>query len=547
MARQNFPFRSNDWFGAYLCLTTLFWFATRFVDNSLLLLCTVSARSTMASNGLPSVPNNKDDDLKETPVTVAGTNPDGAVGVHPPVMKQEPEHHLPVAQAPTHDGHPTTTTAAATMQTLPVGARPIMKTNGGPPFPIDRATVQPVPSLGVINATTATRPASPVRNAAGMSTAKRNGPPALPPRPPSKASAVGASATAAKRSTAKRALPGTRKPRPKRPKSGAEKRSTVTTATETAHKPVNVYDAVLGEAEDLLQAASEAQHLGRLKMASAYLLLLHARLVGIGKRFDRAVQREGQRQDDMSGTTSSAASTPNSSGDTVNTETPDGTATTANAQPPPSPVVQELAHYLPGNIDFDSKMMEHLAKAAIDLHHIRTGRKIHGDHSPNLLNSPGNSIAWTQQEKDICIKLFKEGKHDVEIASNLHNRTPAQVRAFLHNCKERQKGARAMEQEFEESPRKKGRGKKPPTQAINTVPNAKVNARYLLSGKALGNGVSSVQPTIPTKPNVPPAAMTMSVTTATGATPRPSVPSGIIADAGTAPTAQTKKTIPPSR
>lgn len=67
-----------------------------------------------------------------------------------------------------------------------------------------------------------------------------------------------------------------------------DNRSTVTTTTDTARTPVNVYHAVLGEAEDLLQAAREAQALGRLKMASAYQLLLHARLVGLGKRFDRA-------------------------------------------------------------------------------------------------------------------------------------------------------------------------------------------------------------------------------------------------------------------
>ena len=49
----------------------------------------------------------------------------------------------------------------------------------------------------------------------------------------------------------------------------------------------NAFDNVLQESSDLSQAALEAQQLGRLKMASTYLLLLHARLVGLGKRFDK--------------------------------------------------------------------------------------------------------------------------------------------------------------------------------------------------------------------------------------------------------------------
>ena len=49
------------------------------------------------------------------------------------------------------------------------------------------------------------------------------------------------------------------------------------------------YDALLGEAHDLMGAAAEAQALGRLKLASSYMLLLHARLIGLGKIFDRAI------------------------------------------------------------------------------------------------------------------------------------------------------------------------------------------------------------------------------------------------------------------
>jgi hypothetical protein len=88
--------------------------------------------------------------------------------------------------------------------------------------------------------------------------------------------------------------PNKRKPyrRTKRPKNYNDK-STITTCTPLAvDEQPNVYDAVLGEAEDLLRAANDAQALGRLKMASNYLLLLHARLVGLGKRFDRSKRAE---------------------------------------------------------------------------------------------------------------------------------------------------------------------------------------------------------------------------------------------------------------
>jgi hypothetical protein len=50
---------------------------------------------------------------------------------------------------------------------------------------------------------------------------------------------------------------------------------------------VQIVETLLGEAQDLLYAAAEAQTLGRLKMANSYLVLAHARLVGVGKRSDR--------------------------------------------------------------------------------------------------------------------------------------------------------------------------------------------------------------------------------------------------------------------
>lgn len=286
---------------------------------------------------------------------------------------------------------------------------------------------------------------------------------------------------------AKRALPGTRsgaKPRGKRVKQG-DNRSTVTTTTDTARTPVNVYDAVLGEAEDLLQAAREAQALGRLKMASAYQLLLHARLVGLGKRFDRAQVIDPEPAEEEE---------PSAEGDIVEESckapTPKPAAekkTPVKAQQPPPPV-DGLSKYLPEDIQLDSQMMEHLARVAMELHHQKTGRKIQSDFASPVPTK--STVAWNEQEKHQCQILLDQGLSEHDIAQRMKTRSEQQVRAFLANQKQRAKEVRVIEQDFvageEDTPRKKGRGRKPPTQAMNTVPNANLDAKKLLSGKALG-------------------------------------------------------------
>jgi hypothetical protein len=322
----------------------------------------------------------------------------------------------------------------------------------------------------------------------------------LPPPKPTKTSSLPPTHP---RTSAKRALPGTKKPRSKRSKP-TDNRSTITTTTDTAKKHVNVYDAVLGEAEDLLQAAFQAQALGRLKMASAYQLLLHARLVGLGKRFDRATTivedlpptpqsqlsspplhrpDNGCSADEHStATTASAPGTPAS----VATAAAVGGTPASSGTTPTGPSVAELSKYLPSDIELDSTMMEHLARVAMELHHQKTGRKIHSD-TPTPPPSK-STVAWTEAEKHQCQVLLDQGLPEYDISQRMKSRTEAQVRAYLQNQKIRQREARAVEQDFEEdnTPRKKGRGRKPPTQAMNTVPNANLDAKTLLSGKALG-------------------------------------------------------------
>jgi len=78
--------------------------------------------------------------------------------------------------------------------------------------------------------------------------------------------------------------------RTKRPVNYNDK-STITVSTPAAREAqTNVYDAVLAEADDLMRAATEAQSLGRLKMASNYLLLLHSTYLLFKKKWGIRVE-----------------------------------------------------------------------------------------------------------------------------------------------------------------------------------------------------------------------------------------------------------------
>jgi hypothetical protein len=331
---------------------------------------------------------------------------------------------------------------------------------------------------------------------------------------------------------------------------------------------VNPFDAVLGECEDLLQASTEAQRLGRLKMASAYQLLLHTRLVGLGKRFDRSAmmvelqqqqqQQQGYKmnhqhhlqnrfQNDTNSKNQNEAilSTPVTKSttelsssiapQTATIETVNSTVNNAlelkissslpkkqqkqslvlsPAQPQqpskilPSensllkdttveaaststeesvPVLQQLRSILPGNLEMDASMMEHLARAAVELHHQRTGRKKSIDGllaSPNKeingpvitpsldlprdsatissmmttekvddsttpvdsstaktkhANSENNeelSVSWTASEKIIVNTALAEGMDPCDLVSALPNKTLQQLDAFVLNSEQ---------------------------------------------------------------------------------------------------------------
>jgi hypothetical protein len=427
-------------------------------------------------------------------------------------------------------------------------------------------------------------------------------PSSLPPHVPYHATAPVTGTAAPSRSTVdsyhthshKRPVPAaalsspTPKKRPyrrtKRPKGYCDK-STITTTTEYRNSnSLNVYDAVLAESDDLLAAASEAQQLGRLKMASAYLLLLHARLVGLGKRFDKAEtlpatdtapsslgdDHVDAHPDDQSVTVPdtpasvalpplattaepmSQPTTPRSVPTTARSETSASTSRiprppTHPTPPHPLPSLQpaltsstpsnptlatpktaaarQLASMLPNHIEMDQAMMEHLAKAAAELHAARSGRKrpdviiaqsadvseflantanqkgvanaattIHGplpssSEATTTTNTGAASsgVAWSQKDVTALQTAVQDGKNPRQIAS-LTGRTEQQVKAYLRNQDAKARAAADLELPVADTtaPKKKGgRGRKPATTAMNTVPHASCDARSLLMGHLL--------------------------------------------------------------
>eukprot|EP00977_Amphora_coffeiformis_P011232 scaffold2704_cov159-Amphora_coffeaeformis.AAC.2 len=388
-----------------------------------------------------------------------------------------------------------------------------------------------------------------------------------------------------------------------------DKKSTVTTVSASTVTQMNVYDAVLAEASDLWQAASEAQQLGRLKMASSYLLLLHARLVGLGKRFDKAEDVPHHRNHNniinnnnnnskkkknantaTAATTAAAAATAvaatpqtpkaTTAGKSTQRSKSKSTTTTADKLLTPN-TAKVLSEMLPDDIELDQAMMEHLAKAAAELHAARSGRKRHATewqagltgydypstqslqqqqqrngpttttttnewevqhrspssarHYDATTGAANTGIVWSLGEIRILQTALDKATHDdppdAAALAKLLGRNPAQVRAFLrnqntksriaadlalpavpsaattttttttsggtmttagattttnngnnNNNNKNQKNAHQAADGVDTPRRKGGRGPKPPTTAIHTVPNAECNASLLLLG-----------------------------------------------------------------
>jgi len=208
----------------------------------------------------------------------------------------------------------------------------------------------------------------------------------------------------------------------------------------------DAYDSVIAESKDLLAAASQAQSLGRLDIANGYIWLLHARLIGLGKRFD--VCRPPDAEPFVvtplppGSPMSSDDESPNRKKDDNPLATPSNSRLAAG-QPytPKTKAVRKLASMLPNNIELDAAMMEHLARAAAELHAKRSGKL-----KPKSPSTDASAF----------------------LAST------ANQRGYLTTVND---GSEAP------PPSTGARGKKPATTAMNTLPNANCDIRSLLRGE----------------------------------------------------------------
>jgi SHAQKYF class myb-like DNA-binding protein len=110
-------------------------------------------------------------------------------------------------------------------------------------------------------------------------------------------------------------------------------------------------------------------------------------------------------------------------------------------------------------------MMEHLAKAALDLHHKRQGDtsasislrqsdnlQKNGIHTVTSNNEQAKAsrIAWTDEEHRRCIDAVDElGRSNTkEIAEAVGTRTEKEVIAHLRNASEKEKATQSLHQEL---------------------------------------------------------------------------------------------------
>ena len=218
--------------------------------------------------------------------------------------------------------------------------------------------------------------------------------------------------------------------------------STVTAANATGG--ANLYDAMLGEVSDLIRAAAEAQACGRLKMASTYQLLVHARLIGLGKRFDRFLVQDAVKGGGGAGE-GGAGPSPLNHNTGIGTMAPSSQAGRALTFPPPQDVNHNttstslvstidgtiattnnnkeqnpntnpsspsghiataqtaLAKLLPCEVDLDNTMMEHLARAAMELHHQRTRRGKALPRALSMTMTPPNNQTPTSNSSTVTV------------------------------------------------------------------------------------------------------------------------------------------------
>ena len=199
----------------------------------------------------------------------------------------------------------------------------------------------------------------------------------------------------------------------------------------------------------LLQAAAEAQSLGRLRNSYSSLLLAHQRLVGVGRRVDRSYcEAEDPHHHDTA-----AADARHATGHTTAVAAPAACQPPLVAQPPLPPALAPRYS--------DVAYVEHLARAAMELHHRRTGRGM--QHDAALERAAHVARARRREEEQL-------------------HRAARGVFALAHAGAPGGGGGAGGEDPASPTKRKGGRGKKPPTLVMHTTAGRNLDVRELMRG-----------------------------------------------------------------
>lgn len=277
---------------------------------------------------------------------------------------------------------------------------------------------------------------------------------------------------------------------------------------------------MLNEADHLLQAAAEAQALGRLRNASTYLLLAHARLVGLGRRFDRSrieptatgsinvddtnVEKNSEGGDGRK--TSSLDDGKKSDGGGKRKNKAGDTGGVGNSDSAMAPLIQlgtdqsnmslsnsnnnnnepmlfpQTLHHMPDGVAY----VEHLARAAMELHHKRTGRGMQHDLMVEKQSALSQAKKVEKEQIRLAARgLFATAKGMTGIrvdAGENSNMSEPKAKPATRKRKQDQTDLEEAEK-IAAAKRKGGRGKKPPTLVMHTVAGRNYDVHALMKGE----------------------------------------------------------------
>lgn len=278
---------------------------------------------------------------------------------------------------------------------------------------------------------------------------------------------------------------------------------------------------MLNEADHLLQAAAEAQALGRLRNASTYLLLAHARLVGLGRRFDRSriepTAASSSNADDTNGEKNSEGGDGRKTSSLDDGKKSDGggkrknkagdTGGVGNSDSAMAPLIQlgtdqsnmslsnsnnnsnnepmlfpQTLHHMPDGVAY----VEHLARAAMELHHKRTGRGMQHDLMVEKQSALSQAKKVEKEQIRLAARgLFATAKGMTGIrvdAGENSNMSEPKAKPATRKRKQDQTDLEEAEK-IAAAKRKGGRGKKPPTLVMHTVAGRNYDVHALMKGE----------------------------------------------------------------